>query len=104
MTPSSAIVELAKMPVADLARDIAAQRTRVAKIRMDIHAGSEKDTAQLRRERRVLARMLTVLHRHGPAPASEGLKEAAKTATIGRRPAATAKRTTKKKAHSPSAA
>ena len=49
------------MQVNDLRREVREQRTLVAKLRMTVRLGKEKDTARYRREKHQLARMLTVI-------------------------------------------
>ena len=53
--------ELRNMTHGDLAKDVTAQRGLVAKLGMGIRLQKEKDTAKYRREKRALARMLTIL-------------------------------------------
>lgn len=61
MAPTISITELKKMQIPDLEREIFAQRTVLAKMSIAVAMRQEKDTAKLRREKRALARMLTVL-------------------------------------------
>lgn len=61
MTPSSAMNELRKMQPSDLEREVAAKRMQIAKMRIGVEIRQEKDTAKFRREKKELARMLTVL-------------------------------------------
>lgn len=58
-THLSSFGELLAMPLEDLRKDLAAQRTLVRKMRLGIEVKKEKDTARFRREKRQLARMLT---------------------------------------------
>lgn len=53
------------MSAQELMRESADKRNEVAKLRLNIRAGSEKDTAKLRKERKYLARILTVMHAVG---------------------------------------
>lgn len=54
--------ELRKMPAADLRKEIVEKRASVSKMKVAVEMRSHKDTAQFRRERKELARMLTVLN------------------------------------------
>jgi len=49
------------MQVSDLSREVREQRTLVAKLRMTVRLGKEKDSAKYKREKYQLARMLTVV-------------------------------------------
>ncbi len=53
--------ELRTMPLADLQRETVKQRLVVAKMHMGISMQKEKDTAKYRRERKLAARMSTVM-------------------------------------------
>jgi len=53
--------ELKNMNLADLKREIREQSAMVAKLRLGISMKKEKDTAKFKREKKQLARMLTVL-------------------------------------------
>lgn len=55
------IKELRAMQAKDLLSDIAEQANVLAKMRIDVALRSEKDTAKLRRVRKAIARMNTVL-------------------------------------------
>lgn len=55
------MTELRKMQTADLERDVTGKRMEIARMRLGIGLNHEKDTAKYRRERKELARMLTVL-------------------------------------------
>lgn len=54
------IKELRVMQAKDLQSEIAEQSRVLAKLRLDVAMGGEKDTAKLRRLRRAIARMQTV--------------------------------------------
>jgi ribosomal protein L29 len=54
--------ELRKMPREDLKREILLQEAKALALRFGVSLGKEKDTARYRRERKQLARMLTILH------------------------------------------
>lgn len=60
MSKLASTIELRAMQKADLLKEIAEQRDSVAKLRMQIELKSEKDTAKHRRQKRYLARLLTV--------------------------------------------
>ena len=49
------------MQVADLRNEIRSHQTQVQKMRLQITMNTEKDTARYRREKRHLARMMTIL-------------------------------------------
>ena len=55
------IKELRSMQAKDLRSEIAEQQNVLAKMRIDVDTRSEKDTAKLRRLRKAIARMNTVL-------------------------------------------
>lgn len=55
------IKELRSMQAKDLQSEIAEHKNALAKMRLDVSLMSEKDTAKLRRLRRGIARMSTVL-------------------------------------------
>lgn len=61
MAATLSITELRGMQVEDLRKEAAAKRTVIAKLKLGIEMQKEKDTAKLRRERRALARMETIL-------------------------------------------
>lgn len=95
---ASPLADLRKMPLADLRKEAAAQSAAVAKLTLAIREGKEKNTATRRNERRLLARMLTVLaERRGE---QTELKTAKKTTTVSARrrsaPNAKAKRVSKR--------
>lgn len=55
------IKELRAMQAKDLQNEVAEYGRTLAKIRLDVALGAEKDTAKLRRTRKAIARMNTVL-------------------------------------------
>lgn len=61
MATALTIIELRKMPSADLTREAEARRSEIAGLRMGIELRKEKNTAKYRTAKRELARMLTVL-------------------------------------------
>lgn len=61
MAHVTTLPELRNMQISDLRREVREQRTLVAKLRMTVRLGKEKDTARYRREKHQLARMLTVM-------------------------------------------
>ncbi len=52
--------ELRNMQTDDLRKEIAEKRLVVAKLQINVHMRSEKDTARFLREKKELARMLTI--------------------------------------------
>lgn len=62
MATKTTITELRNMPLADLRREVRGQRALLAKMKISIELGKEKNTGQYRREKSQLARMLTVVH------------------------------------------
>ncbi len=75
MATLATIKELRSMQVTDLRSEIAEHELALAKMRLDVESRSEKDTAKLRRLRRAIARMHTVLAEKSssatvPAPTS----------------------------------
>lgn len=73
------IKELRSMQDKDLRKEIAEQSLVLAKIQLDVESRSEKDTAKVRRLRRAIARMHTVLREKEHAP---GLKKETKSSTV----------------------
>ncbi len=61
MAKTLSLDELKKMTPADLQKEILEQRHSVAKLRLHVKMGKEKGSHLLRRERKLLAQMLTVL-------------------------------------------
>ncbi len=61
MVKTLSLDELRKMTPADLRKETEAQRLVVGKLRLTVKMGKEKGSHQLRRERTVLAQMLTIL-------------------------------------------
>lgn len=61
MSTLATIAELLKMPLEDLIREIQEQRTLVARLRLEVKMGKQKDIAKYQREKKQLARMLTVM-------------------------------------------
>ena len=74
MSSLTTTTELRTMSLEDLRREIRAHQTLTQKMRLQITMNTEKDTARYRREKRQLARMMTVL--------TEKLKLKPKTATV----------------------
>ncbi len=77
MAPKTTMTELRKMQAEDLKREVMSKSMTIAKIRMGVEMRQEKDTAQLRREKKDLARVLTVLKEKAP-----GLSTSQKTSTL----------------------
>jgi len=61
MAQHASMKELLNMSVDDVRRDVREQRATVAKLSMGIRMGKEKNSALYKREKRQIARMLTVL-------------------------------------------
>lgn len=61
MPKTTSAAEMRKMSPEDLRKEIAQRRVSVAKMKIGVEMRSHKDTAQLRRERKEVARLLTVL-------------------------------------------
>lgn len=53
--------EIRKLSREELEREIGQRRLDIAKMRLTIHLQKEKDTARLRKERRILARLSMAL-------------------------------------------
>ena len=79
MAKKSTIIELRKMQLPDLEREIRAKRMHLAKVHMGVEMRQEKDTAKVRFERRELARFLTAL---GEKQRAGALKKGDTTATM----------------------
>ena len=60
MAKKTSIKELRNMNLADLTKEVLAQKSLVAKMRLGIEMAKEKDTGRYQRERKQLARMSTV--------------------------------------------
>jgi ribosomal protein L29 len=90
MATHSTLKELRNMQTADLRKEVEQKRVVVAKMRLGLEMRSEKDSALYRREKRELARILTVLgEKQGsepaPAKATTGktpLKKASKSRKV----------------------
>ncbi len=89
MSPVLSVKDLRQMSSQDLLRDINDAKSSIAKVRLGITLGKEKNHAVLRRMRRDIARMETVLAQ----TRANGLKNEKSPATI----AAPKKETTQKK-------
>lgn len=61
MAKTVTTAELRKMSPADLQKEITEKRAETAKMKMAVMARSEKDTAKFRREKKEIARMMTIL-------------------------------------------
>lgn len=68
MAQATTIKELRKMQLPDLLKEIAAVQLTVAKLRLGIKLGKEKNSAKYIREKRQLARMKTVASEKTVAP------------------------------------
>lgn len=79
MAATASLTELRKMQIADLQKDITAQKVQVAKLRLGVTMQKEKDHARYKREKRQLAKMLTVLTEKKQA---ESLKQKEAQSTV----------------------
>lgn len=61
MATTLSMKELRNMNASDLQKDLHTQRSLLAKLALGIQMQKEKDTAKYRREKKVLARMMTAL-------------------------------------------
>jgi ribosomal protein L29 len=61
MAKKTETTELRSMQIADLRKEVAAQKRNIAKLSLTIAMQTEKDTSKLRKERKQLARLQTVL-------------------------------------------
>lgn len=61
MARSFAMTELQNMPLNDLLHEMKEVSSAILRLKMGVRLRKEKDTAKLRRERRRLARILTVV-------------------------------------------
>lgn len=61
MPKTTTAAEMRKMTPADLRKEITERRASVAKMKIGVEMRSHKDTAQFRREKKEIARLLTVL-------------------------------------------
>lgn len=95
MATNRAITGIRTLPAADLQREIRLRKMALAKHALGVHMGSEKDTSKLKKERREIARMMTVAHELQHA----GLKNAAESPTVSA-PSSAKSRTPRKKASS----
>jgi ribosomal protein L29 len=80
MASTLTIIDLRKMQASDLEKDLQEKKLAVAKLRIDIGMMSQKDTAKYKKEKKDVARMLTVINEKK----GEGmtLKTEEKTATV----------------------
>lgn len=76
--------ELRNMQTDELRKEISEKRAIVAKMHIEVQMRSEKDTARFLREKKALARMLTVLNekKETPAAAPKALKAKRKTTKL----------------------
>jgi len=79
MATVTSITELRNMPASDLRKEVRAQRNTVAKMHLGIEMSKEKDTARYQREKKQLARMLTVLNGKEAEEKMKSKKEATTT-------------------------
>lgn len=81
MSTHASAAELRKMQADELRKESERRRLDVAKMRLSIGMQSQKDTARFRRDKRELARMLTVLAELQSGGESE-LKPKRKSSTV----------------------
>ena len=60
MTPKASIIELQKMTTEDLHREAKAKRAGLGRKRLHLELKKDKDSASFRREKKELARILTI--------------------------------------------
>lgn len=85
MPKTTSAAEMRKMTPADLRKEIAERRSSVAKMKLGVEMRSHKDTAQFRREKKELARLLTILCEVESAGEEKGkstLKSKRKVSTV----------------------
>lgn len=80
MASTLSLTDLRKMQIADLEKDLREKRLAAAKLRIDIGMMSQKDTSRSKKEKKEIARILTVINEKK----AEGmtLKTEEKTATV----------------------
>lgn len=99
MPKTTSAAEMRKMSPDDLRKEIAERRASVAKMKLGINMRSHKDTAQFRRDKKEVARLLTVLgevERGSEKKDNSTLKDKRKVSTVP----ASAKKATGKSATS----
>lgn len=83
MAHAVSAVEMRRMSPEDLAREVREKQAVVAKMRLGLQIGSEKDIARYRRERKELSRLQTVLtEKRAATPAPAPLKRRTSSATV----------------------
>ncbi len=76
MSSTTTITELRTMQIADLRKEIRSHRTHLQKMRLQITMNTEKDTGKYRRDKKQLARMMTVLtEKEKDTGSTKGTKE-----------------------------
>ncbi len=77
-------IELRRMSPEDLSREMKDKQAHIAKMRLGLQIGSEKDIAKYRRERKEFARMSTVHSEHQKAAPAKtpALKKRASSAKV----------------------
>lgn len=73
--------ELRNMQMEELRKEVTAKRMLISKMHLDVQLNSEKDTARFRREKKELARLLTVIAEKEKADGKD-LKNSEKTSTV----------------------
>lgn len=82
MASEHAINEMRKMPRADLEREVQIRKFGLAKQAIGVGMGKEKDTSRLKKDRRAIARMLTVLGEQKRESAPEELSKQPTSRTV----------------------
>jgi ribosomal protein L29 len=77
--------ELRNMQAADLQKELHSKQMTVAKMRLGLELRSEKDSALYRREKREIARIMTVLTEKLKTAPTEPKKTALKTKSVSRK-------------------
>lgn len=86
MSKTSPTADLRKMSDSDLQRELTTRRLTLAGLAIGVRMNKEKDTALCRKERRSIARILTILRERR----TKNLKENAASPTMRARPTETA--------------
>lgn len=83
MATLASTTELRKMSVADLRKEVSEKRAEVAKLHIGVQMKTEKDTAKFAREKKHLARLLTILvEKESGEESAKTLKSSQKTSTV----------------------
>jgi ribosomal protein L29 len=82
MTKHATPAELRKMSPEELRKEITSKRSEIAKAKIGVRMGSHKDTATVRRDRKELARMLTVMNANPAEKSASTLKKSKKASKV----------------------